>query len=71
MSITIDDLTTVRAEVDRVFQSLQRVRGITRRSKPAESSPKRNKKKRTDGLNGCIGIDGMCENKEVVMKNRN
>ena len=53
-SITIDELKTVRAEVDRVFQSLQRVREITRRSKPSQSSPKINRKKELAGL-----IDGL------------
>ena len=46
----VDELTTVRAEVDRVYQSLRRMRGMTSGSKPAETSPRKNKKRELTGL---------------------
>ena len=46
----IDELTTVRAEVDRVYQSLRRIRGMTSGIKPAETSPRKKKKRELTGL---------------------
>lgn len=45
-----DELTTAWAEVDRAYQSLQRMRGVTRGSKPAETSRRKNKKRARTGL---------------------
>ena len=60
----------MRAEVERVYQSLRRMRGMTSGSKPAGTSPRKKEEERTDGLDGWISIDGMREKKEVVMENR-
>ena len=47
---SIDEFTTVRAEVDKVYQSLQRMRGMTSGNKPAEKSARKNNKRELTGL---------------------
>ena len=50
----IEELASVRAEVERVYQSLRRMRGMAIGSQPAETSPRKSKKRELTGL-----IDGL------------
>ena len=67
----IEELASVRAEVERVYQRFAKNERNGHRKSTVGNISKEKQEERTGGLDGWIGIDGMRKKEKVVKKKRN